>query len=249
MRAPERPWRQRPEMGAPRAARATPVHLFLCNWYKVASDVYASDFRGQDDHAGEMETSMGLAHFPELVALEQADAGSRRPSRFEAVNEGWVEITRPWHLLDDQLGGRRSAGRHGRQGGGSHGARRRADRPLPEGARREPARRDFSFLLDDSRRSPGPSTIIVRCTDDRRHGDSVCGSHLSSTGYLSAGACGSFLAACSRSGGSRPAPGQQADRPCDDNERHGRSRRLATDRLPACKGPWLERSKSQESRE
>ena len=62
----------------------TPVHLFLCNWYKVATDVYATIFEQKDDHAGEMETSMGLAHFPHLVALEQADpgrsgrAGSRR---------------------------------------------------------------------------------------------------------------------------------------------------------------------------
>ena len=84
--------------------RSTPVHLFLCNWYKVASDVYATIFHEKDDHAGEMETSMGLAHFPGLVALEQADAGAVRPSRFEAVNRGWVEITRPWHLLTTNSG-------------------------------------------------------------------------------------------------------------------------------------------------
>ena len=47
---------------------------------------------------------MGLAHFPRLVALEQADAGAVRPSRFEAVNRGWVEITRPWHLLTTNSG-------------------------------------------------------------------------------------------------------------------------------------------------
>ena len=80
------------------------MHLFLCNWYKVASDVYATIFQEKDDHAGEMETSMGLAHFPALVALEQADAGAVRPSRFEAVNRGWVEITRPWHLLTTNSG-------------------------------------------------------------------------------------------------------------------------------------------------
>jgi creatinine amidohydrolase len=84
--------------------RATPVRLFLCNWYKVASDVYASIFQEKDDHAGEMETSMGLAHFPDLVALEAADAGVIKPSRFEAVNRGWVEITRPWHLLTTNSG-------------------------------------------------------------------------------------------------------------------------------------------------
>jgi creatinine amidohydrolase len=84
--------------------RSTKVHLFLCNWYKVASDVYATIFQEKDDHAGEMETSMGLAHFPELVAQEQADSGAVRPSRFEAINRGWVEITRPWHLLTTNSG-------------------------------------------------------------------------------------------------------------------------------------------------
>ncbi len=84
--------------------RATPVRLFLCNWYKVASDVYATIFEQKDDHAGEMETSMGLCHFPDLVALEEADAGAIKPSRFEAVNRGWVEITRPWHLLTTNSG-------------------------------------------------------------------------------------------------------------------------------------------------
>ncbi len=82
----------------------TPVHLFLCNWYRVASDVYSSIFDQRDDHAGEMETSMALVHFPALVALESADRGSVRPSRFEAVNRGWVEITRPWHLLTTNSG-------------------------------------------------------------------------------------------------------------------------------------------------
>jgi creatinine amidohydrolase len=84
--------------------RATPVQLFLCNWYKVASDVYGTIFQEKDDHAGEMETSMGLAHFPGLVALDAADAGTIRASRFEAINRGWVEITRPWHLLTTNSG-------------------------------------------------------------------------------------------------------------------------------------------------
>jgi creatinine amidohydrolase len=51
-----------------------------------------------------METSMGLAHFGSLVALEQADRGAVRTSRFEAVNRGWVEITRAWHLLTTNSG-------------------------------------------------------------------------------------------------------------------------------------------------
>jgi creatinine amidohydrolase len=82
----------------------TSVHLFLCNWYKVAADRAATIFEHKDDHAGEMETSLGLAYFPELVALEQADPGAIAATRFEAVNQGWVEITRPWHLLTTNSG-------------------------------------------------------------------------------------------------------------------------------------------------
>jgi creatinine amidohydrolase len=84
--------------------RTTPVHLFVCNWYKVAADRHREIFRDAGDHAGELETSMGLAHFPEFVALDQADAGTMAPCRFEAVNRGWVEMTRPWHLLTTNSG-------------------------------------------------------------------------------------------------------------------------------------------------
>jgi len=83
---------------------STPVQLFLCNWYKVGSDRSSSIFEKPEDHAGEMETSMGLAFFPDLVTLDRADEGAVRPSRFEAVAKGWVELTRPWHLLTTNSG-------------------------------------------------------------------------------------------------------------------------------------------------
>lgn len=82
----------------------TEVHLFVCNWYKMASDQYPMIFDDAGDHAGELETSMIQAHYPELVALEQADAGSRAATAFEAINRGWIEITRPWHLLTTNTG-------------------------------------------------------------------------------------------------------------------------------------------------
>lgn len=84
--------------------RVTVVKLFLCDWFRVGLDVYGTIFEARDDHAGEMETSMGLAHFPEKVALQAADPGTIRPTRFEAVNQGWVQITRPWHLLTTNSG-------------------------------------------------------------------------------------------------------------------------------------------------
>lgn len=87
----------------------SPAKLFLCNWYASVRDVYHQIFDEPDDHAGEMETSLALAYWPELVALRpdgspDADSGRTRPSRFEAVNLGWVSITRPWHLLTTNAG-------------------------------------------------------------------------------------------------------------------------------------------------
>jgi len=87
----------------------TPAKLFLCNWYVVFKDVYEEIFDRPDDHAGEMETSLALAYWPELVArLDDgsltADQGQPADTRFEAVNRGWVSITRPWHLLTTNAG-------------------------------------------------------------------------------------------------------------------------------------------------
>jgi creatinine amidohydrolase len=80
------------------------VHLFLCNWYTVATERYDEVFDHRDDHAGEMETSLILYARPELVHLERADDGTASQARFQAVREGWVQITRPWHLLTTNTG-------------------------------------------------------------------------------------------------------------------------------------------------
>lgn len=87
----------------------TPAHLFLCNWYRVLADVEREIFDDPGDHGGEMETSLILAYRPDLVARHAdgslvADAGTQAPTRFEAVNRGWVSITRPWHLLTTNTG-------------------------------------------------------------------------------------------------------------------------------------------------
>lgn len=88
----------------------TRCHLFLCDWFRVAHDRYQELFAEPGDHADEVETSFALAYFPDLVAREKdserlaADEGSVRSTRFEAVNQGWVSITRPWHLLTTNTG-------------------------------------------------------------------------------------------------------------------------------------------------
>jgi len=88
---------------------ATPAHLFLCNWYQVLADAYHEIFDKPEDHAGEMETSLALAYFPDYVARSEdgglaADAGAKAALRFEALEQGWVSITRPWKLLTTNSG-------------------------------------------------------------------------------------------------------------------------------------------------
>ena len=87
----------------------TTAHVFLCNWYQALTDQYAKIFERPEDHAGEMETSLALAYFPEFVARREdgtlaADPGQTQPSRFQAVNQGWVSLARPWHLLTTNTG-------------------------------------------------------------------------------------------------------------------------------------------------
>ncbi len=82
----------------------TSVFLCVCDWFRLAADVYPAIFTAPGEHADEVETSLGLAYFPDLMKPELADAGKARPSRFEAINRGWVSITRPWHLLTTNTG-------------------------------------------------------------------------------------------------------------------------------------------------
>lgn len=82
----------------------TGVFLCVCDWFKMASDLYPGLFERPGEHADEVETSLGLAFFPELVFPELADDGAAKPSRFDAINRGWVSITRPWHLVSANTG-------------------------------------------------------------------------------------------------------------------------------------------------
>ncbi len=85
------------------------ITVFLIDWFRVLNDVYSTIFEHKEDHAGEMETSFALAFFPHLVQHNAdgslaADDGATRRTLFDAVNNGWVSITRPWHLLTTNTG-------------------------------------------------------------------------------------------------------------------------------------------------
>jgi creatinine amidohydrolase len=76
----------------------------LCDWFRMARDVYPDIFEQPGEHADEVESSLGLAFFPHLMRPEQADAGIERSTQLEAINRGWINITRPWHLATTNTG-------------------------------------------------------------------------------------------------------------------------------------------------
>lgn len=82
----------------------TKLFLCVCDWFRVATDLYPSLFDSPGEHADEIESSLGLAYFPDLMKPELADEGKARPSRFEAINRGWISLTRPWHLVAPSTG-------------------------------------------------------------------------------------------------------------------------------------------------
>ena len=77
------------------------VFVFLCDWWTVGSDRYDEIFDRPDDHAGQMETSVALALYPELVEMDRAGDGKPRPFRFEALRKGWVTTSRDFTKLND----------------------------------------------------------------------------------------------------------------------------------------------------
>ena len=82
----------------------TQMFLCVCDWFRMAVDHVPEIFAKPGEHADEVETSLGLAFFPELVQPELADDGAAAPTRFEAINRGWISITRPWHLVSKNTG-------------------------------------------------------------------------------------------------------------------------------------------------
>ncbi len=77
------------------------VFVSLVDWWKVGNDATHIIFKNPGEHADELETSVGLALFGDLVRMEKAGSGKTRVARFEAIRKGWVSIARPWHLVTE----------------------------------------------------------------------------------------------------------------------------------------------------
>lgn len=77
------------------------VFVFLCNWWLVGQDKYREIFAVPEEHAGEMETSVAMALYPELIQPGVAGDAKVPPFRFEALRQGWVRTSRDFSKLND----------------------------------------------------------------------------------------------------------------------------------------------------
>ncbi|HOA72451.1 MAG TPA: creatininase family protein [Phycisphaerae bacterium] len=77
------------------------VFVFQCNWWLVGMDRYREIFTLPDEHAGEMEASVTMALFPELVEPNVAGDGRTPAWRFEALRRGWAQSSRDFSKLND----------------------------------------------------------------------------------------------------------------------------------------------------
>jgi len=83
----------------------TSVFLSLTEWWKTVTDVIEEVCENTPgEHGDEMETSVALALFGELVKMDQADAGQIKPSTLQGLNSGVAWTSRPWHLLTTHAG-------------------------------------------------------------------------------------------------------------------------------------------------
>jgi len=92
------------------------VHVFVCDWWTVGRDRYEEIFDRIDDHAGQFETSVAMALYPDLVEPDVAGNGKTRPFRFEALQKGWVWTSRNFSRLNDHCASGDPAGASAQRG-------------------------------------------------------------------------------------------------------------------------------------
>lgn len=79
------------------------MFLCQCNWYQSIDQ--KEHFENEDDHAGEMETSLVLYLRPDLVLpLKDWGDGAAKKFRFSAIREGWAWAERQWTQVTKDTG-------------------------------------------------------------------------------------------------------------------------------------------------
>jgi creatinine amidohydrolase len=80
------------------------VLITLVNFYEVAPEERAEIFENPGDHADEMESSLLLYLYPELVEMEQAGPGIRRGMEISGFGQPGVWTPRPWSSVHPDTG-------------------------------------------------------------------------------------------------------------------------------------------------
>ena len=79
--------------------------MFLCttNWFQsMERKLY---FDNEGDHAEEMETSLMLYFYPELVLpKDKWGKGTEKKNKIKAFQEGWAWTERPWSKISEDTG-------------------------------------------------------------------------------------------------------------------------------------------------
>ena len=78
--------------------------VVLANFWQMIPERVAAIFDEPGDHAGELETSLLLHLCPELVELEHAGAGGRRPWELDDVAQPGLWAPRPWSRVHPDTG-------------------------------------------------------------------------------------------------------------------------------------------------
>ncbi|MDN3205729.1 creatininase family protein [Algoriphagus sediminis] len=77
--------------------------LFTCNWFQALDK--SLFFEKDGDHAEEMETSLILHLFPDLVLpLSEAGDGAEKKSKITGVREKWAWAERKWSQVTEDTG-------------------------------------------------------------------------------------------------------------------------------------------------
>jgi creatinine amidohydrolase len=81
----------------------TKIYLSTINWFTIANNEDFFDEGG--DHANEMETSLMLCAYPDLVLpLNEAGVGKAKKFRISAYNEKWAWAPREWSKVTNDTG-------------------------------------------------------------------------------------------------------------------------------------------------
>jgi creatinine amidohydrolase len=82
----------------------TKIFIVTVDWWRVVDDIRSTIIEEPGEHADEFETSVGLALFPHLVRMREADEGAVNTPKVKSLAYPWARFARPWHLLTKSSG-------------------------------------------------------------------------------------------------------------------------------------------------